>query len=217
MHLPDGLMDPEVWIAGWIVALAVIGLAVMKIGKRLDEKTIPLMAVLAAGIFVAQMLNFPIVGGATGHLIGAALATILLGPWAAMLIITVILVIQGLVFGDGGVTTLGLNILNMAIIAPVVTWGVLRLAGKKGQNVGIPIAAWTSVFVAATVCALELSLSYSLSGGAYGIIGTAAFPTMMGYHLFIGIGEAIITTGIIVYVSRVAPEMLNIKRSITEA
>ena len=169
----------------------------------------PMMAILAAGIFVAQMLNFPVGGGTTGHLIGAALATILLGPYAAMLIITAILVIQSLVFGDGGITALGLNILNMAIIAPLVTYGVIVLFGKRGNKVGTPVAAWASVFIAATVCAAQLALSYSLTGGAYGIIGTLAFPAMMGYHAVIAVGEAIVTTGIVLFLAKVSPEMLR--------
>ncbi len=213
MHIPDGLMDPAVWALGWILALVIIGLAVAKIGKRLDERTIPLMAVLAAGIFVAQMLNFPIGGGTTGHLIGAALATILLGPWAAMLIITVILVIQGLVFGDGGLTAMGLNILNMAIIAPLVTWGVLKVFTEKNRTAGIPVAAWASVLLASAVCAAELAVSYSISGGTYGITGTLAFPTMLGFHMLIGIGEAAITAGVVLFLAKVSPEMLNIRKT----
>jgi len=209
LHIPDGLMDPVVWAAGWLIALVVIGLVLWRFGKKIDERTMPTMAILAAGIFVAQMLNFPIGGGTTGHLIGAALATVLLGPWAAMLIITVILIVQGLVFGDGGITALGLNIFNMAIVAPLVTSGILKLFGERYRLVGMPIAAWASVFVAATACAVQLSLSYSLSGGAYGIDGVLAFPSMMGFHLLIGIGEAAITSGVVLFLAKVSPGMLK--------
>jgi len=209
LHIPDGLMDPVVWAAGWLIALVVIGLVLWRFGKKIDERTMPTMAILAAGIFVAQMLNFPIGGGTTGHLIGAALATVLLGPWAAMLIITVILIVQGLVFGDGGITALGLNIFNMAIVAPLVTSGILKLFGERYRLVGMPIAAWASVFVAATACAVQLSISYSLSGGAYGIDGVLAFPSMMGFHLLIGIGEAAITSGVVLFLAKVSPGMLK--------
>jgi cobalt/nickel transport system permease protein len=202
-------MDPVVWAAGWLIALVVIGLVLWRFGKKIDERTMPTMAILAAGIFVAQMLNFPIGGGTTGHLIGAALATVLLGPWAAMLIITVILIVQGLVFGDGGITALGLNIFNMAIVAPLVTSGILKLFGERYRLVGMPIAAWASVFVAATACAVQLSISYSLSGGAYGIDGVLAFPSMMGFHLLIGIGEAAITSGVVLFLAKVSPGMLK--------
>lgn len=209
MHIADGVMAPEIWITAWVIALIGLGLMFWRLDKRLDERTMPMMAILAAGIFVAQMLNFPIGGGTTGHLIGAALATILLGPYAAMLIITAILVIQCLVFGDGGITALGLNILNMAIIAPLVTYGVMALFGKRNKA-GTPVAAWASVFLAATACAAQLALSYSLTGGAYGIIGTLAFPTMMGYHAVIAVGEAIVTTGVVLFLAKVSPEMLKL-------
>ncbi|MBI0584642.1 MAG: energy-coupling factor ABC transporter permease [Methanomassiliicoccus sp.] len=207
-------MAPEVWIAGWVVALIGLGLMFWRMGKRLDERTMPMMAILAAGIFVAQMLNFPVGGGTTGHLIGAALATILLGPYAAMLIITAILTIQCLVFGDGGVTSLGLNILNMAIIAPLVTYGIMTLFGARNRVTATPVAAWASVFFAAAVCAAELALSYSISGGAYGITGTLAFPAMMGYHALIGIGEAAVTTGVVLFLSKVSPEMLKLNKPV---
>ncbi len=206
-------MDPLVWATGWLLALAVIGLVLWRFGNKIDERTMPMMAVLAAGIFVAQMLNFPIGGGTTGHLIGGALATVLLGPWAAMLIITVILIVQGLVFGDGGLTALGLNVLNMAIITPLVTYGVLTLLGERNRLVGVPLAAWASVFIASTICAAELALSYTISGGAYGISGVISFPSMMGFHLLIGIGEAAITSGVVLFLAKVSPGMLKNART----
>lgn len=210
MHIPDGLMSPEVLVIGWIGGLIFVGLSLRKISGRIDDKTIPFMAVLGAGIFVAQMINFPVGGGTTGHLLGAALATVLLGPWGAVLVLTVILIIQSLVFGDGGLTALGLNVLNMAVIAPIVAWLTLRgLSDHK--KIGIPLAAWSSVFVAAVACAAQLSLSYALTGGAYGIEAMIAFPTMMGYHLVIGVGEAIITGGVVAYLAKVAPETLDMK------
>ncbi len=210
MHIPDGLMSPEVLVIGWIGTLIFVGLSLRKISGKMDEKTIPFMAVLGAGIFVAQMINFPVGGGTTGHLLGAALATVLLGPWGAVLVLTVILIIQSLVFGDGGLTALGLNVLNMAVIAPAVAWLTLN-ALDNYKNFSIPLAAWASVFVAAVVCAAQLALSYGLSGGAYGIEAVIAFPTMMGYHLVIGVGEAIITVGVVAYLAKVAPETLSMR------
>jgi cobalt/nickel transport system permease protein len=174
------------------------------------------MAVLAAGIFVAQMLNFPIGGGTSGHLLGAALATVILGPWAAMIIMTVILIIQALVFGDGGITALGLNILNMAVLAPLSAWFVLKLFGERHRTAGVPLAAWISTFLVAIACAAELALSFTLSGGGYGIIGSVAFPTMAVLYAIIGVGEAIITSSIILFLAKVSPEMLNIHKRITE-
>lgn len=211
MHIPDGLMEPIVWVAGWIIAIVFVALAFWRVNKTIDERSIPYMAILAAGIFVAQMLNFPIAGGTTGHLIGAALATILLGPWAAIVIIVVVLIIQGFVFGDGGITAMGLNILNMAIIASLTAYGVMRITPKKYDYIGVFLAAWTSVFLAATACGIELSLSYAIDP-SYGIAGSIALPTMMATHAIIGVGEGIITVGIVAFLAKVAPETLKMRK-----
>lgn len=204
-------MAPEVWAAGWVISLPAIAWAVRKVNKSVDERVVPFMAILAAGIFVAQMLNFPIGGGTTGHLIGAALATVLLGMFGAMSVITVILVIQCFIFGDGGLTALGLNLLNMAVIGSVVSWAILRAFPEKRRMLVVPIAAWASVFFAATACALELSVSYALSPGEFGISGVVSFPAMMGTHAIIGVGEAIITSGVLLYLAKVAPGMLKMR------
>ncbi|MEI6795487.1 MAG: energy-coupling factor ABC transporter permease, partial [Methanomassiliicoccales archaeon] len=197
MHIPDGLMAPEIWILGWLIALPVIALAVYKVGKTVDEKTVPFMAMLGAGIFVAQMVNFPVGGGTSGHLIGAALAAALLGVYGSVVVLTVILVIQCFVFGDGGVTALGLNLLNMAVIAPFAAAGIFRIFRGRYEKVGIPVGAWISVFLAALACAVQLGFSYSLSGGAYGIQMNLALISMAGWHIVVGVGEAIITTGVV--------------------
>lgn len=204
-------MDPLIAAMGWIVALIFLGYAIYRINGKVDDKTIPFMAILGAGIFVAQMLNFPIGGGTTGHLLGVALAAFLLGPWGALVIISVILVIQALIFGDGGLTAMGLNIMNMAVIGSLVAWGTIRIFPKKHEKLAVPIAAWTSVFVASIFAAIELSTSYSISGGIYGISATIAFPSMLGYHAVIGIGEGVITGAIVYYLAKVAPETLKMQ------
>ena len=124
MHIPDGLMHPAIVLMGWLLAIAGVGLSLRIMNRRVRDEDIPFMALLAAGIFVAQMLNFPIGGGTTGHLVGAALAAILLGPAAAILIMFTILLIQCLLFGDGGITALGLNTFNMAIVGSLTGWFV---------------------------------------------------------------------------------------------
>ncbi len=223
MHVPDGLMDPIVAAVGWAEFLIVAAVAVLLSRKRVQEKDLPRIAVLSAGIFVAQMLNFPIGGGTTGHLIGGALFAIVAGPIVAIIGMTVILLIQALMFGDGGITAFGLNALNMAIIAPLTGWGVYNLlrpltsrsrgadraeAFDAGSGLAVAAASWASVFVAAAACAAELSLSYALSPGVYGIVSTIAVPAMLGYHALIGIGEAAITVGVVAYLWRVAPGVL---------
>ena len=199
-------------IAGWALALPLITLSVYRLNKNLDERLVPFMAILASGIFVAQMLNFPIGGGTTGHLIGATLAVALLGLYGGVVVMTTILVIQCLVFGDGGLTALGLNLLNMAVVAPLVAYGVLS-AFRKGADLSrgarVPFAAWSSVFLASLLCGIQLALSYTISGGSFGIEGTLSIPAMTIYHAVIGIGEAIITTGVVLFLSRVAPETME--------
>jgi cobalt/nickel transport system permease protein len=212
MHIPDGLMSPEVLLLGWSVAIPPIALAIWKLNRGMDQRMIPFMAVLAGGIFIAQMLNFPVGGGTTGHLIGAALAVILLGPAAAMVVITTILIIQCFVFGDGGITALGLNLLNMAVIAPIITWATIKTFSGRFEKTGIVVGAWLSVVIAALVAALELSLSYELSGGAYGIVPSIAVPSMFIYHILIGIGEATITAGVVLYLQKVSPGMLRARQ-----
>lgn len=205
-------MDPFLVGVGWVIAIVFVGIAIYTANKRLDERQIPVMGVLAAAVFVAQMLNFPVLGGTSGHFVGAALIAIILGPWTAMIVMLTILLVQGLVFGDGGITALGLNILNMAIVGSFVGWSVFR--GLRSQNLEIAVfmASWLSIFLGAALCATELSLSYTVSGGTYGIVGTIAFPAMLGYHALIGIGEGIISTGTYVFISRVSPEVLKMPK-----
>jgi len=209
MHIPDGLMAPAVVALGWIISLPILVFVNRRMKHLVNEETIPLMGVLAAGIFVAQMLNFPIGGGTSGHLIGAALAAIILGPVTAVVIITTILIIQCLLFGDGGIVALGLNILNMSIIAVLAGWFVYERIPLKEERMRIFAASWASVFIASLACAAQLSLSYSMTGGDFGVQASIAFSLMLGYHAVIGFGEGIITTGVVAYLSVVSPEILK--------
>ncbi|MBM4249557.1 MAG: cobalamin biosynthesis protein CbiM [Euryarchaeota archaeon] len=214
MHIPDGLMAPLVAAAGWLVAVAVLAFATRRVNRDLDDRRVPLMAVLAAGIFVAQMLNFPVGAGTTGHLVGAALAAMLLGPWGGMAVMMVILTIQCLLFGDGGMTALGLNFVNMGLIGCLVGHYVHRAFPEKYRIPGAFAAAWLAVFLGSLACALELSGSYMLSGGSFGIAPAIALPAMTVYHAIIGVGEALITTGVLAYLGQVAPEMLRMSRKV---
>lgn len=212
MHIPDGLIDPLVAGAGWLLAILILAVATRVVNRKVEDRHIPLMAMLAAGIFVAQMLNFPIGGGTTGHLVGAALAAILLGPFAGAVIIMVILVIQCLVFGDGGVTTLGLNFLNMGFIGCFTGYYIYGAFPERYAKAGMFVAAWLAVFLGSLACAAELALSNQMSNGTFGISTVIAFPSMTIYHAIIGIGEGIITTGIIAFLARVSPEMLRMPK-----
>ena len=216
MHIPDGLMDPIVAAIGWIEFLVVLSAAILLSRSKIKERNLPRVAILCAGIFVAQMLNFPVGGGTTGHLIGAALFAILAGPTLAVIGMTVVLLIQALMFGDGGVTALGLNGLNMAVIAPLVGWGVFTLTNSISRSerglvrgISVALAAWASVFVAAGACAGELLVSYAISAGDYGIAANVSVPAMLGYHALIGIGEAAISVGIVSYIFTLSPELFS--------
>jgi len=224
MHIPDGLIHPAILLIGWLLAIAGVGLSLKIMNRRVNDEDIPFMALLAAAIFVAQMLNFPVGGGTTGHLVGAALAAILLGPVAAILIIFTILLIQCFIFGDGGITALGLNTFNMAIVGALTGWYVYsglkkmqeKMPWESGRGINekavVFVSAWSAVFLSSAVCALQLAVSHAISGGDYGIRAEIAFPAMLLSHAVIGIGEGIITSGVIAYLGHTAPEYLKLKR-----
>jgi cobalt/nickel transport system permease protein len=212
MHIGDGIMAPPIWVLGYIIAIPVVAYATKKTGNTLGNTQIPILGVLAAGIFVAQMLNFPVGGGTTGHLVGAALAAVLLGPYAAVVILTIVLIVQAFLFGDGGVTALGLNIVNMAILSSFVAYAVYAFgktitSRKAGTYITIFIAAWTSIVLSAAMCGIELGISAALSP-EYGIPLIIAVPTMAITYMFIGIGEGIVTVLVVVYIAAVRPDII---------
>ncbi len=203
MHIPDGFLSVVVAIILWIVAIVVVGYALRRVSKDLGERQVPLMGVLAAAIFAGQMLNFSVTGGTSGHLLGAAIATILLGPWAATLILTCVVSVQALIFQDGGILALGANIFNMGVVGVAVAYmtytTIQKISGGKrwGIFVGGFIAAWLSIVIAALSAALELALSGTSPANI-------AIPAMGGIHAIIGIGEGLITVGALgfLYASR---------------
>ena len=207
LHAPDGFFSMPVAIAGYLLAAAFIGIAIRRANKDLNERIVPMMGVMAAFIFAAQMINFPVAGGTSGHLIGGALAAIILGPWAAILVMTAVVGMQALLFQDGGLVVLGINLLNMSIASVLAGYGVYWLARKIGASfthllIGGFIAAWLSVIVAAASTALMLGLS-----------GTTplalALPTMIGVHMLIGIGEGLITVFALSFIRAARPALLQ--------
>jgi cobalt/nickel transport system permease protein len=212
MHIPDGFLSFVISIVLWIISIIVIGYATKQVSKDLGERQVPLMGVLAAAIFAGQMLNFAVVGGTSGHLLGAALATILLGPWAAMLIMTSVVSVQALIFQDGGLVALGANIFNMAIVGVAVAYAVsrtvLRLAGrgKKAVLAAGFSAAWFSVLVSSLAIALQLAASGTSPANL-------AVPAMAGVHALIGIGEGLITVGALAFLTAVRPDLIQTGKS----
>lgn len=211
LHIPDGFVSAPVALVGYALTASAVAFAVRKTNRQLDERAVPLMGVTAAFIFAAQMINFPVAGGTSGHLLGGALAAILLGPWAAIIVMTAVIGLQALLFQDGGLLALGLNVLNMGVITALVGGAVYRgsvaLGGATwGPAIGGFVAAWVSVEAAAVATSLQLWWS-----------GTSAievvFPAMVGVHMFIGLGEGLITAAALRFVGSTRPDLLRIARS----
>jgi len=196
MHIPDGFVSVPVNAATYGISLAVCGVAVLRGRKKLQDQQVPVLAVTAAFIFAAQMLNFPVAGGTSGHFLGAMLAAILLGPLNGLLVMTVVLAIQALVFADGGLTALGSNIFNMGVVAGIVSYAIywtlkfLLPKTRGGFLAAAALASWFSIVLAAGACAVELAIS----GTSPLLVALAA---MVGIHALIGVGEAMITVAVL--------------------
>ncbi len=198
MHIPDGFLSVLVSVILWLLAVAAIGYALRQVNRELGERQVPLMGVLAACIFAGQMLNFSVTGGTSGHLMGAAVATILLGPWAAIVVMTAVVSIQALIFQDGGLLALGANLFNMGVIGVAVSYfayhTLRRLTGDRPWGVIVSgfVAGWLSIFIASLAVALQLALSGTSPANV-------AVIAMGGIHALIGIGEGLITAGALAF------------------
>ena len=205
MHIPDNFLSIAVSLICWAITAVILGIAISRTNKSLGEKQVPLMGVMAAFIFAAQMINFPVLGGTSGHLLGGVLAAITLGPWAGMLVMTAVIAVQGLLFQDGGLIVMGANILNMGILTCAVGYGLYRSVLGSNRTVKlavIGVAAWLSVMTGALSTALQIWLS----GNAEVQI---IVPAMLFVHAFIGLGEALITVAAIVFILRSRPDLLG--------
>lgn len=211
MHIPDGFLAPPVIAGTFALSAGGIACGLRSLNRRLTEKHVPLLGVMGAFIFAAQMLNFPVLAGTSGHLLGAALAAILLGPWAAAVLMTCILVIQSLVFQDGGLLALGANILNMALIACLSAAYSHRalarlLPGRKGNMTAAFLSAWSSVALSAAAAALELAYS--------GLLPVrAALPAVTGVHMFLGLGEGTITVAVLALIQASRRDLLELQKT----
>ena len=211
LHAPDGFLTVPVAAAMWLVTIVVLVIAVRKTNETLDEKAVPLLGVMAAFIFAAQMFNFQVIGGTSGHLLGGVLAAVLLGPWAATLVMACVVGVQALVFQDGGLVVLGANIFNMGVVGTLGGFALYRaLARVMGgeERARIPaagIAAWTAVVAGAACMAAQLALS----GTTPLAIG---LPTMVGVHVVIGVGEALITMAALGFIAVTRSDLLHAGR-----
>jgi cobalt/nickel transport system permease protein len=205
LHIPDGFLSIAVSIVCWIITAMTISLAVSRSNKSLGERQIPLMGVMAAFIFAAQMINFPVTGGTSGHLLGGALAAITLGPWAGMLVMTAVIAVQALLFQDGGLLVMGANILNMGLLTAAIGYGLFRGVSTGNRTLKLTvagIAAWLSVMAGALFTSLQLWLS-----------GTSqlqiVIPAMLTVHALIGLGEALITVAALTFILQTRPDLLG--------
>lgn len=211
MHIPDGFLSTGTSVATWAASAGSVGYAVRRVDRELGERQVPLMGVTAAFIFAAQMMNFTVAGGTSGHLVGGALAAILLGPWAGMLVLTSVLAVQALLFQDGGLLALGANVFNMAVVGVLVGWvvytGLKRILGDRTWTTMVSgfAAAWLSVFIASLVAAAELAISGTVPWGV-------VLPAMGLVHVFIGIGEGLITVGVLAFLRVARPDLLALRQ-----
>jgi len=211
LHVPDGFLSGGVAAACGLVAIAAVAYALRVADRDLDEARVPLLGVLAAFIFAAQMLNFPVAGGTSGHVLGATLAAVLLGPWIACLVMAVVIATQAFAFADGGVSALGANVVNMGVLGALLAGFALRaglrvLPDTRAAFLGLVAAvSWLAVMAGAAAASAELALSDTVPLGA-------ALPAMLGVHALIGIGEAVVTAAAVGAVLSARPDLIAVGR-----
>jgi cobalt/nickel transport system permease protein len=203
MHIPDGFLDPWVAALFWAGSVGAIGFAIKRVRGELGDERTPLLGVVAAGIFAAQMLNWPIPGGTSAHFVGGAFAGILLGPYLGVLAMTSVVTIQALLFGDGGIIALGGNLFAMAVVDVFVGYGLFRSFAHLNDSAAAFVAGWGAITVSAIVVALGLGGS---SAFAYDI--TAVVSVMGVGHLVLGLIEGAITAAVYGYVASVRPNLV---------
>lgn len=206
MHAPDGFFAVWLSVVGWIVMIGMVVMAIRKTRTQLGERQVPLMGIIAAAIFAGQMLNFTIPGGTSGHLLGGTLAAVILGPWGGVLVMTAVVTTQALLFQDGGLLALGLNVINMGIITSFVGYFTYRIVtrlikGKASLLIGSFVGGWISVVLTSAFVAVELALSSTSPLGV-------ALPAMVGVHILIGVGEGLLTVFALAFITAVRSDLV---------
>jgi cobalt/nickel transport system permease protein len=210
MHAPDGFLTAPIAVATGLMSAGAIGGAIRASRPALDDDRIPLAGVTAAFVFAAQMVNFPVAAGTTGHLIGGALAAVLLGPSLGLLVVAVVVLVQALAFADGGLTALGYNLFNMAVVTALAGWAVFRGVRRllPATATAITIAAGIAAFASVLLSAMSFSVQW-LFGASAPVPFDRVFTAMVGVHAIIGIGEALITAGVVAAVLAVRPDLVR--------
>ncbi|MER5673242.1 energy-coupling factor ABC transporter permease [Pseudonocardia alni] len=213
MHMSDGLVNGPTALLFAVVAVSALTVAVLRARADLDDRTAPMAGLVTAFVFAVQMINFPILPGASGHLLGGALVAILVGPWVGMIAISIVLVVQALLFADGGITALGLNITNMAVIGVVVGWLVARSLRRFAvrSRGGLVAVAFVAALLNTVVAAMGFVLEYAIGGAGGATLGTV-FALMGGLHVLIGIGEGVITAATVGAVAAARPDLVYLLR-----
>ncbi|MGX1545911.1 energy-coupling factor ABC transporter permease [Streptomyces adustus] len=210
MHVPDGFINAPTSAVTGVVAAGAVAVSLRGARRELDERTAPLAGLVAAFIFAVQMLNFPVAAGTSGHLLGGALAAILVGPFTGVLCVSVVLLMQGILFADGGLTALGVNITDMAIVTTVVAYavfrGLLRVLPRKRRSV--TVASFVAALLSVPAAAVAFTLIYAVGGTTDVSLGKVA-TAMVGVHVLIGIGEAVITALTVGAVIAVRPDLVH--------
>ncbi|AGB41692.1 ABC-type Co2+ transport system, permease component [Halobacteroides halobius DSM 5150] len=204
MHIPDGFLDLKTCVTTYLAAGASLKFSLEQLKKKFSEEQIPLLGLLGAFIFAAQMINLPIAGGTSGHLLGGVLAMLVVGPWAASIVMSAILIIQAVIFMDGGIAVLGANIFNIAIVQVVGSYLIYQLLDKviNSFKVNVFITACLATIISSVFAALELAFSGTVSL-------RIVIPAIVGWHLLIGLLEGLITVLVVVYLKRVIPKRLD--------
>ncbi|MFF3954567.1 energy-coupling factor ABC transporter permease [Streptomyces sp. NPDC001890] len=218
MHVPDGFINAPVSAAAGVVAAGAVAVSLRGARRELDERTAPLAGLVAAFIFAVQMLNFPVAAGTSGHLLGGALAAILVGPYTGVLCVTVVLLMQGILFADGGLTALGVNVLDMGIVTTVVAYALFRglLGVLPRTRRSVTVASFVAALVSVPAAACAFTLIYWIGGTTDIPIGKV-FTAMAGVHVLIGIGEAVITALTVGAVIAVRPDLVHGARGLTSS
>lgn len=213
MHMSDGLVNGPTALLFAVVAVIALTVAVLRARADLDDRTAPMAGLVTAFVFAVQMINFPILPGASGHLLGGALVAILVGPWVGIIAISIVLVVQALLFADGGITALGLNITNMAVIGVVVGWLVARSLRRFAvrSRAELVAVAFVAALLNTVVAAMGFVLEYAIGGAGGATLGTV-FALMGGLHVLIGIGEGVITAATVGAVAAVRPDLVYLLR-----
>ena len=218
MHMSDGLVNAPTAAAFGLVAAIALAVAATRARADLDERTAPMAGLVTAFVFAVQMINFPILPGASGHLLGGALVAILVGPWVGSLCIAIVLVVQAVLFADGGLTALGTNITNMALVGTFTGYLVavaLRPLATRSRA-GLLVTAFVSALLNTVVAALAFVAEYAIGGAGGAGLGTV-FALMLGLHVLVGIGEGIITAATVGAVARVRPDLVYLLRRVRAA